>query len=187
MLSVRMSKSIVFLSLASAIALLCCALNAQQSTKPDPRHKEMARALRKSANRTTSLEVFGHSIAQHALLEASKQIELGHSGPFSVNLQLQLRATALPSVPSPDEIDVCWEICPMGNEPFWQCYVNCSARGLEPPLLLPIDPRTCEDIWRDYKEAANLLLKIRYLQELLANECLEPRAVQIQIRRPFNR
>ncbi len=45
MLSVRMSKSIVCLSFASAIALLCCALNAQQSTKPDPRHKEMARVL----------------------------------------------------------------------------------------------------------------------------------------------
>ena len=168
MLSVRLRKSIVYLSLASAIALVCCAINAPQSTKPDPdpHAKEMIRALRKSANRTTSLEVFGHSIAQHALLEASKQIARGHSGPFSVTLQLTLRATELPSVPSPDDIDICYEICPAGDEPHLQCYVDCSgAPGLSPLLFPPL--RTCEAIWRDYREAANLFLRLHYLKELL--------------------
>lgn len=145
-----------------------------------PNQAEIIEALGRSTRRTQSLEVFGNSIVKEVLQKTITQIKEGKPNPYSFDLKFTVRIfppgpPQPPSPrqpPSPEDIDICYEICGDGIDPFMQCYVDCSGPNVGPkPEIIPA--RTCEDIWRDYRETTDRAERFKHWLELFANDCLD--------------
>jgi hypothetical protein len=113
-----MSKALA--AIATATACLVLVAYADQSAPTSTDSKAVAEASSAAAKRTTSLEVFASGIRQQ-LLEASAKEAAKGKMDAKVDLSFRVR-TFQRKVPSPLEIDVCWEMC--GG---LHCYLECSA------------------------------------------------------------
>jgi hypothetical protein len=116
------------------LSIFCCGMvltlgaspgEAQDSILARPDFKALAATLNKSVNRTSSLEVFGESVREQLLNSAARDVAKG-SLTSKVNLTFTVRVIRRPPlpprVPSPTEINVCWEMCSS-----LRCYIECEA------------------------------------------------------------
>jgi hypothetical protein len=130
-----MKKRILFLCVAIGWTIGTNASETQQPLTVKTTGRAIAGALKVATARTGSLEAFGDGIRRWALSAADREIGEGKAtaGPlkleFSVTiLSVESTAPAVSLPPdSPEEIDVCYQICPTSQQSFLQCYIDCSA------------------------------------------------------------
>jgi hypothetical protein len=112
-----------------SLVLMLVASNVSSQEKPPAQtDKALAQAMTNSIKRTGSLEVFGENVRQQILDAAAKEIAKGNLSP-TVDVKFTVRVIrgvpSLPRVPSPAEVNVCWEMCSS-----LRCYIECSAPSI---------------------------------------------------------
>ena len=138
--------------------------------------------IRESFVGTSDYGAFGEDIVREIMTQV---IELPSGevpkppDPVEILIKFKVRVFEIPEVPTPDEVDICWEICPSpGGGSFLDCYINCAGPGMD---IKPVPPRTCDDIRKDFMEATTLWEQLKYLRELIKMGCIKPETVKVEI------
>lgn len=161
--------------------VLCGGVTAQspRNPAPDSSWERTTEIIRRSIERTDNLETFGKDIVREIMTRAISIPRGDAPGPITIDIAFEVGIIEIPEVPSPDQIDICWEICPtpQGGS-FIQCYVDCSGPGIDVGHIIV---RTCDDIRRDMAGTTNLWEKMKYVRELIQKGCLEAKEVKLEI------
>ena len=119
--------TLIGICVLSAITLTSFGVGQNRPGVHDPR--AIIDALEEVNRQAPNLESFGHSIAKEAIRQTIEQIKTGHSPDSSFTIDLSFEMNLFERyIPHPDEIDICWELCPSGKkgETFLECYANCN-------------------------------------------------------------
>jgi hypothetical protein len=159
---------------AITILLLCFLPTIAAAQAASAQVDTTAAVLVRGSMRTSSLEVLGQDVLSQALRLAAARPPADRARGITVMVPVTLRTFVRPRVPSPSEIDVCWETASGIHS-----YIECSAPDFRP------DPRPisiCDDLWRQYRAATNLATRRSLLIQLLASDCIELRTARVERR-----
>jgi hypothetical protein len=83
-----------------------------------------------------------------------------------------------PKPPFDTDIDVCYLICPRGNESFLQCYVECKSPSPPDPELFR--ELWCKVLWDRYENAETQFDRFGILLSLVRAGCITLEQLGIQ-------
>ena len=149
--------------------------DAAGQAKPDPSSQRVGTieaTLMRSATRADNRSDVGRDLVAQALQIAAARFRTDTSTTLTIEVPVVIRVFQHPRVPSPTEIDVCWEMSSGLHE-----YIECSAPDV---IITPPRPNTCDLLWRRFRAATDPASRRTLFLQLMANGCIDWSAVRIQ-------